>query len=77
MALFTHIEKIKLKEAKYGIFRRTEVIFGKVIKNSELGFTNGGTQEYKAAADKIFKELTSYGNYSSLPAPSDKKKKRK
>lgn len=61
---------IKTKGAKYRIFKRTEVIFGKVIKNSELGFTDGGTKEYKAAAEKIFAEICSMGDYSDLPAPS-------
>ncbi len=68
---------IKLKGGRYGFLRRTEVIFGKVIKNSELGFTEGGIKEYKGATEKIFAEIVKMGDYSSLPAPTPKKKKRK
>ncbi len=66
---------IKIKGGRYRIFRRTEVIFGKVIKNSELGFSEGGTKEYKAATEKIFAEICTMGDYSSLPAPTPKKAK--
>ncbi len=68
---------IKLKGGRYRLFRRTEVIFGKVIKNSELGFTDGGTKEYKAATEKIFSEIVALGDYSSLPAPTPKNRKKK
>ncbi len=68
---------IKLKGGRYRLFRRTEVIFGRVIKNSELGFTEGGTKEYKAAAEKIFSEIIKLGDYSSLPAPAPKKRKKR
>ncbi len=59
---------IKTKGGKYGIFKRVEVIFGKPIKNSDLGFESGGSSEYKAATDKIFEEIIKLGDYSSLPA---------
>ncbi len=68
---------IRVKNGKYCIFRRTEVVFGKVIKNRDLGFAEGGTKEYKAATEKIFAEIVALGNYSHLPAPTPKKKKRK
>lgn len=64
---------IKLKGGRYGFLRRTEIIFGKVIKNSDLGFTEGGIKEYKAATEIIFAEVTKLGDYSSLPAPAPKK----
>ena len=68
---------IKVKDGKYQLFRRTEVIFGKVIKNSELGFTEGGITEYKAATEKIFNEICAMGDYSDLPAPTPKAKKKR
>lgn len=68
---------IKLKGGRYGFLRKTEVIFGKVIKNSELGFTDGGTKEYKAACEKIFSAVCALGDYSSLPAPAPKKSKKR
>ena len=49
---------------KYRLFRKIEIIFGRTIKNSELGFTNGGTDEYKAASKKIFSEILSLGGYT-------------
>lgn len=58
---------IKTKGAKYGLFRRVEVIFGKPIKNTDLGFKNGGSAEYKAATDKIFSEIVKIGEYNDLP----------
>ncbi len=67
---------IKLKGGRYRLFRRTEVIFGKVIKNSELGFSEGGTKEYRAATEKIFSEIVALGDYGYLPAPTPKKKKK-
>ncbi len=65
---------IKIKGCKYGFLRKTEVVFGKVIKNEELGFSEGGTNEYKVATEKIFNEIVALGDYSSLPAPKVKRK---
>ncbi len=60
---------IKTKKFKYGLFRRIDIIFGKPIKNSELGFWNGGSDEYKAATEKIFAQILKLGGYDALPAP--------
>ena len=68
---------IKVKGGKYRLFKRTEVIFGKLIKNSDLGFTEGGIAEYKAATEKIFNEICAMGGYSDLPAPTPKAKKKR
>ena len=54
---------IKTKGYKYRFLGRIEVVFGKPIKNSELGFVNGGTDEYKAATDKIVGEVLKLGGY--------------
>ena len=37
---------IKVKKNEYAPFRRVEIVYGKLIKNSELGFTTGGSAEY-------------------------------
>lgn len=65
---------IKTKGFKYGFFRRKEIIFGKVIPYSELGFVNGGNEEYKRATDKIFGEIISLGGYDKLPEASEENK---
>ena len=61
---------IKVKNNKYRFLRKIEIIFGKPIKNSELGFVNGGSDEYKEATDKIFAEILKLGGYDALPAPA-------
>ena len=54
---------IKTKNNKYGIFKRVELFYGKPIKNSELGFTKGNTDEYNAATEKIYTEILKLGGY--------------
>lgn len=54
---------IKTKGNKYGIFKRVDIYYGKPIKNSELGFKNGGSDEYKAATELIFARLLELGGY--------------
>lgn len=65
---------IKTKGCKYRLFKRTEVIFGNLIRNEDLGYSEGGTREYRAATEKIFNEVIALGDYSSLPAPKAKRK---
>ena len=48
--------------------RKKTVIFGKPIKNSELMFENGGSEEYKNATDLIFGRILELGGYNALPA---------
>ena len=60
---------IKLKDYKYKFLRKKVIIFGKPIKNAELEFKNGGSEEYKAATDLIFARILQLGGYASLPAP--------
>ena len=52
---------IKTKNHKYGLFRKVEIFYGKPIRNNELGFRNGGNDEYRAAAIKIFNEVLKLG----------------
>ena len=59
---------IKTKGYKYGLFRRKEIIFGKLISYSEFGFQNGGNEEYKRVTEKIFGEIISLGGYNKLPS---------
>ena len=47
--------------------RKVEVIFGKPIKYEELGFTDGGRDEYSAATEKIFAEIIRLGSFNALP----------
>jgi cytidylate kinase len=54
---------IKTKGNKYGIFKKTEIFYGKPIKNSALGFKNGGSDEYKIATDIIFDAILYLGGY--------------
>ena len=60
---------IKTKRHKYGFLRRIDLFFGAPIKNSEFNFTDGGSEEYRAATDKIFSEILKLGGYDLLPAP--------
>ena len=70
---------INIKKAKYALFRKTEIIFGEPIKYDELGFDQGGRDEYERATNLIFEHIVNLGDYSSLPDydPSSDKKKSK
>ncbi len=68
---------INVKGGKYGFLRKVEVVFGKLIKYEELGFTDGGRDEYKAATEKIYSEVVKLGIYDSLPAYTAEAKKDK
>lgn len=72
---------INIKGGKYGIFRKTEVIFGKPVRYSSLGFSEGGRDEYAAATNIVFDEVIRLGTcLSSLPdydPAKDRKKSKK
>ncbi len=55
---------IRTKKQKYALFRQVEVIFGTPITYEELGFSLGGSKEYKAATEKIFAEICRLGGFS-------------
>ena len=59
---------IKLSGFKYKFLRKKLIIFGKPIKNSELMFKYGGSEEYKFATDLIFSKTLELGGYTPLPA---------
>nr|MBE6544764.1 (d)CMP kinase [Oscillospiraceae bacterium] len=74
---------INIKKGKYSLFRRTDIIYGRPIKYEELGFKEGGREEYAKATEMIFSETVKLGDFSSLPAydpaneRQNKRKKRK
>ena len=64
---------IVTKKDKYHLFGRIEIHFGKPIPNSELGFTEGTRDEYKAATEKIFAETLKIRSQKLLSAPKKDK----
>lgn len=70
---------INIKKGKYALFRRTEIIFGKPVKYSALGFNEGGRIEYEHATNEIFSQVVNLGDFSSLPTydPEKERSKRK
>ncbi len=52
---------IKTNNNRTMLFKKTKVIFGEPVKYEELGFTDGGTKEYKAASEKIFDRICTLG----------------
>lgn len=68
---------IRIKGAKYGLFKRVEIVFGDVIALDTLGITEGNRSEYMAATERVFNEICALGNYSDLPSYVPKKKKRR
>ena len=48
---------IRTKDNKVRLFHKTEIIFGDVIKNEELGFEKGGNAEYTAAAKTVYSHI--------------------
>lgn len=58
---------IKTSSGVVRFFRRTEVIFGKPISNSEFGFTEGGNAEYKRAVQVVFERICDIGTEAGAP----------
>ena len=59
---------IKTKKNKFTFMCKKEIIFGKPIKYSDLGFVKGGKAEYERATDMIFNEILNLGGFPALPA---------
>ena len=57
---------IKTKDVKYRFLRKIDVIIGKPIPYSDLGFTTGGSEEYRQATARIFSEICALGGYNLL-----------
>lgn len=66
---------IKVKNNKYRFLRKIQIIFGKPIKYEDLNFVGGGTDEYKAATDKIFSEILKLGGCAVLPESKSEENK--
>lgn len=66
---------IKTKGFKYHFLGKIEVVFGRPIPYSALGFKNGGSEEYEHATDVIFKEVVKLGGFDSLPSPEKENEK--
>lgn len=62
---------IKTKDVKYKFMRKIEVIYGKPIKYSELGFEKGSIGEFKDATAKIFDEVCKLGGYYKATESSE------
>ena len=56
---------IKTTKNKYTFMCKKEIIFGKPIKNSDLGFVKGGKAEYEKATNIIFNEIVKLGGFDS------------
>lgn len=59
---------ISSKNARYRIFRKINVYYGKPIKYSELGFVNGGRSEYEAASRIIFDRILELSDQKDMPS---------
>ena len=62
---------IKTKDHKYRFLRRIEIVFGNPIRYADFGFVNGGTDEYRAATDKIFGEVLRLGDFKAEPKEAE------
>lgn len=69
---------INMKGAKYSLFRRTEITFGKPLSFSDLGFSESSRPDYAKATERIFGEICALSDFSALPAydPSMERKKK-
>ena len=64
---------INVKKHKYGIFKRVDVYFGDPIKNSELGFKDGGNDEYREAGAKIFSAIVGLNKQAPMLGAGEEK----
>ena len=63
---------IENSRMKTGIFRKNRVTFGKPITYDELGFTDGGKQEYENATKIIFSHICDLRETNALPSAAEK-----
>ena len=57
---------IKTRKFKYCFLGRKEIIFGEPIPYRDLGFVNGGNEEYETATEKIFGEIIKLGGFDKM-----------
>ncbi len=55
-------------------FRKTQIVFGEVIKYEELGFVNGGKEEYERATKIIYDRIMALLDKQELENKEKKKK---
>lgn len=62
---------IQTKGNRVRFFQKTELIVGKPVSFEELGMTGGGTAQYSAASERVFRDICALGGYNRpLPAPA-------
>ncbi len=68
---------IQTQKAKFSLFRKIDVIYGKPIPYETFNFASGGRDEYERVGKMIFDAVVELGDTSSLPAylPEPKTKK--
>lgn len=66
---------IQMKNGKYGLFRKIDVVFGEKIENSKFDFKNGGRDEYDKATELMFDKVVELSNYGDLPSYDPSKDK--
>ena len=66
---------IQMKNGKYGLFRKIDVVFGGKIENSKFDFKNGGRDEYDKATELMFDKVVALSKYSDLPSYDPNKDK--
>ena len=58
---------IKTKSGKVKAFCRNEIVIGEFIPHGELGFENGGSDEYRRATEKVFDRICDIGVAAGAP----------
>ena len=68
---------IQTKKARFSLFRRIDVIYGKPISYDEFNFSAAARDDYERVAKMIFERIVELGDTASLPeyAPENEKKK--
>ncbi len=59
---------IVTKGMKYRFLRRKHIYIGKPIPYAELGFVNGGSEEYAKVTEKVFSEVCKLGGFEKTKA---------
>ena len=56
---------IKTDGNKYKLFKKVQVIFGKPVEYEDLGFINGGNEEYARVTSAVFAKVVELGGFNS------------
>ncbi len=60
---------IKMKNNRYRLFRRIDVIVGKPLLPDDLGFSSGGSHEFAVATGRTFDEICRLGGFEKSVTP--------